>query len=54
MKEKTATKMNEKSRKTRLLVFLAAGMVGLAGLYLVGKTYLGGRNVMVVNYLRNP
>ena len=54
MEEKTATKTNEKSRKTRLLVFLAAGMVGLAGLYLVGKTYLGGRNVMVVNYLRNP
>ena len=36
------------------MLFLAVGAIGLTGLYLLGRTYLGGRNNMVMNYLRNP
>jgi len=52
---------NKKPKKTRgisrpacLAIILAAGMIGLTGLYLLGRTYLGGRNKMVINFLRNP
>lgn len=33
---------------------IAAVVIGLAGFYLLGRTYLGGRNRLVFNYLRNP
>ena len=29
-------------------------MIGLAGIYLLGRAYLGGRSRMVIDYLRNP
>ena len=54
MEEKSLKKTYKISKRARLVIFLAAGIVGMAGLYLVGRTYLGGRNKMVFNYLRNP
>lgn len=41
-------------RRVWLIVVLAASMAGLAVFYLFGRTYLGGRNLMVINFLRNP
>lgn len=41
-------------RRVWLIVVLAASMAGLAVFYLLGRTYLGGRNLMVINFLRNP
>ncbi len=40
--------------KVWLVIALAAGMLGLTSVYLLGRTYLGGRTGMVINYLRNP
>lgn len=54
MEEKTLNKSHTFPRRARLVLFLAVGAIGLTGLYLLGRTYLGGRNKMVMNYLRNP
>jgi len=54
MDEKTLNKSHKFPRRARLVLFLAVGAIGLTGLYLLGRTYLGGRNKMVMNYLRNP
>jgi hypothetical protein len=54
MEEKTLNKSHKFPRSARLVLFLAVGAIGLTGLYLFGRTYLGGRNKMVMNYLRNP
>lgn len=37
-----------------LVIALVAGVIGIVSLYLLGRTYLGGRNKMVISYLRNP
>lgn len=42
------------TRKVWLVFVLATGLIGVAGLTLLGRTYLGGRNKMVINFLRNP
>ena len=53
--EKIASSKDRKIPRTACLIMvMAAGVIGLAGLYLLGRTFLGGRNTMVINYLRNP
>ena len=42
------------SRKSFLVLLLSVSIIGLAGLYLLGQAYLGGRSKMVIDYLRNP
>jgi hypothetical protein len=54
MEEKALNESHKFPRRARLVLFLAVGAIGLTGLYLLGRTYLGGRNNMVMNYLRNP
>jgi hypothetical protein len=54
MEEKTLNKSHKFPRRAWLFLLLTAGAIGLTGLYLLGRTYLGGRNNMVMNYLRNP
>lgn len=36
------------------MIVLAASLIALAGLFLLGRTYLGGRNRMVFDFIRNP
>ena len=54
MEENNLRKPHKVNRKACLAVLLVSGMIGLAGFYLLGRTYLGGRNRMVINFLRNP
>ncbi|HOZ37377.1 MAG TPA: M23 family metallopeptidase [Anaerolineaceae bacterium] len=54
MENEATTKAHKLPRKACLLVVLVMGLIGLAGLYLLGRTYLGGRNKMVIDYIRNP
>ena len=54
MDQKSTSKPHIFTRKVWLVFVLAAGLIGVAGLTLLGRTYLGGRNKMVINFLRNP
>lgn len=54
MEQKKLSKTKIFSRKTCLAFVLVTGIIGVAGLYLLGRIYLGGRNRMVINFLRNP
>ena len=54
MKKNTVDQAHKVSRGACLIIALAAGVIGLAGLYLLGRAYLGGRSKMVIDYLRNP
>jgi len=52
--EKDTIKTKMLPQKACLAVFMAAGLLGLAGLCLAGRTYLGGRNKNVMAFLRAP
>ena len=54
MKNEVSTKAHKLPRKACFLVVLVLGLIGLAGMYLLGRTYLGGRNKMVIDYIHNP
>ncbi len=54
MEEKSFTKPYNFPRRACLMAVLAVGLIGLAGLFLLGRTYLGGRNKMVIDFIRNP
>lgn len=54
MKENGLSKTHKVSRRTCLVVILAISVIGLAGIYLLGRAYLDGRSKMVIDYLRNP
>ena len=54
MEKNASRKTHKVQRSAFLLIVLAVGVIGLAGFYLLGRTYLGGRNKMVINFLRNP
>ena len=54
MDKSASSKPRKVPRTAWLMIFLATAMVGLAGFYLLGKIYLGGRSRMVINFLRNP
>jgi len=54
MEQKKLSKTKIFSRKICLAFVLVTGIIGVAGLYLLGRIYLGGRNRMVINFLRNP
>lgn len=54
MDKNTSNKAQRGPRIACLIIVLAVGVIGLAGFYLLGRTYLGGRNKMVFNFLRNP
>ncbi len=54
MVKTTANTKHVKSQTLLKATLIASGIIGLAGMILVGRTYLGGRNKMVFSYLRNP
>jgi hypothetical protein len=54
MEKDTSVKTKMLPQKACLAVFMAAGFLGLAGLCLAGRTYLGGRNKNVMAFLRAP
>jgi len=54
MEKNASSKAHKVSRSACLIIALAAGVIGLAGLYLLGRAYLGGRNKMVIDFIRNP
>lgn len=54
MENNVSNKAHKIPRKACLVVLLAVGLIGLAGLFLLGRTYLGGRNKMVIDYIRYP
>lgn len=54
MEKISLSKSHKFSRRNCLAVVLGISLIGLAGIYLLGRTYLGGRSRMVIDYLRNP
>jgi len=54
MSKTTLISLQKKHRTVFLVAILSAVAIGLAGLFLVVSTYVGGRNKMVFSYIRNP
>ncbi len=54
MEQRGSNKARKVPRSAWLIIALAAGLIGLAGFYLMGRTYLSGRSRMVIDFIRNP
>ena len=54
MDRNSLSKARKLPRSAYVVIALVAGVIGIVSLYLLGRTYLGGRNKMVISYLRNP